>query len=209
MVERQIRARGLRTPAVLEAMAAVPRHLFVDESYIAQAYEDHPLPIGHGQTISQPYMVALLADALGPGPGDRVLDIGTGSGYQCAVLGRMAPWVVSVELVGGLASSAACVLRRLGYANVACIVGDGSTCGFLRTHFDCIGVAAAAPEIPAVYCDLLAEGGRLVLPVGSPGLQQLLRVRRLGGRFIEESLTSCVYVPLRGAGAGGRSDRFD
>ncbi|MBI3890656.1 MAG: methyltransferase domain-containing protein [Candidatus Wallbacteria bacterium] len=180
-------------------MRRVPRHLFVPPELIEQAYEDHPLPIGCDQTISQPYIVALMSDAVLAGPGRRLLDIGTGSGYQCAVLAQLGASVITVELFPHLAARAGAILRHLHYTDAHCVIGDGSHPGFLRSRFDGIVVAAAAPEVPSSLCDLLNEGAHLVIPVGEPGLQQLMRIRRRGHRFTNEILTSCVFVPLRGA----------
>jgi protein-L-isoaspartate(D-aspartate) O-methyltransferase len=200
MVDSQLAARGLRDLSVLEAMRQVPRHLFVPEASVDEAYEDHPLSIGHGQTISQPYMVGLMTELLRAGPGKRILDVGTGSGYQAAVLGALGAQVLSVEYVPALAARAAAVLTRLGLSNVSVIAGDGSAPDFLKGEFDGIVVAAATDAVPGKLVRKLADGGRLLLPVGERQSQHLLLVERHGERFAEHRLLGCVFVPLRGEG---------
>jgi len=202
MVRTQIAARGVRDPRVLEAMRRVPRDRFVPASHRADAWADRPVPIGHGQTISQPYMVALMSEALGLRGSERVLEVGTGSGYQAAVLGELAAEVFSVERIAELGERAARTLAELGCVNVIVLIGDG--CAGLPAHapFDAILVAAAAPDVPAALRDQLADGGILVVPVGeSAAVQVLTTVRRTGSRFALEEGTGCRFVPLIGKGA--------
>lgn len=202
MVRTQIAARGVRDPRVLEAMRRVPRDRFVPASHRADAWADRPVPIGHGQTISQPYMVALMSEALGLRGSERVLEVGTGSGYQAAVLGELAAEVFSVERIAELGERAARTLEELGSANVTVLIGDG--CAGLAAYapFDAILVAAAAPDVPAALRDQLADGGILVVPVGeSAAVQVLTMVRRTGSRFSLEEGTGCRFVPLIGKGA--------
>lgn len=198
MVEKQIRARGVRDSRVLSAMRTVPRHAFVPSEFLAQAYNDQPLSIGEGQTISQPYMVAAMSEALELTGDERVLEIGTGSGYQTAVLSVLAREVFSVETHASLKEEARERLERLGYRNIEIQVGDGSLGWPERAPFDAILVTAAAPLIPPPLVEQLAEGGRLLLPVGSSEAQQLLRVRRRGGTLSNERLFHCRFVPLIG-----------
>ena len=198
MVERQIKARGIKNERVLEAMRKVPRHLFVPSESLDSAYSDRPLPIGHGQTISQPYMVAVMTEALEIEGGEKVLEIGTGSGYQAAVLAEVAGHVVTTERVPELAEEARTKLRDLGYANVDVIVTDGSAGFPERSPYDGIIVTAGAPEIPGVLVEQLAEGGRLVIPVGNNYQQTLTRVRKRAGDYVTERLEGCVFVPLIG-----------
>jgi protein-L-isoaspartate(D-aspartate) O-methyltransferase len=177
MVENQIRLRGIVEPRVLEAMLRVPRHEFVHENHRAQAYEDHPLPIGAGQTISQPYIVASMLAALELKPTDRVLEVGTGSGYVTALLGELAAEVFSIERHAPLAEEAGKILNGLGYKNVQIFVGDGSQGLPQYAPFDAITVAAAAPELPETLLGQLSEGGRMIVPVGSAESQQLQLIR--------------------------------
>ncbi|HXH07426.1 MAG TPA: protein-L-isoaspartate(D-aspartate) O-methyltransferase [Vicinamibacterales bacterium] len=201
MVDTQIAARGITDPRVLEAMRRVPRHLFVPPALAASAYEDRPLPIGEGQTISQPYMVAAMTAALAPPPEARILEVGTGSGYQAAVLAQLAREVVSIERLPRLAERARRALESAGITNVTVVTGDGSLGYAPRQPYDGILVAAAAPEIPRALVDQLAPGGRLVIPVGSPGLQVLTIVtRRPDGSTTTEVGEGCVFVPLVGHG---------
>ncbi|HKT47271.1 MAG TPA: protein-L-isoaspartate(D-aspartate) O-methyltransferase [Candidatus Acidoferrales bacterium] len=198
MVEQQIRRRGVTDPAVLEAMRSVPRHEFVAAQYQAQAYEDGPLPIGGGQTISQPYMVAVMTAALELKPPDRVLDVGTGSGYQAAVLSRIAQEVYAVEVREDLCAEAKQRLERLGYGNVRVFCRDGTLGLAEHAPYDGILVAAAAPAVPEPLLGQLAEGGRLVIPVGDAGYQELELVRLRGGRLERRRLDACQFVPLIG-----------
>ncbi|MEJ2700680.1 MAG: protein-L-isoaspartate(D-aspartate) O-methyltransferase [Desulfuromonadales bacterium] len=200
MVERQIKGRGVKDPIVLEAMLQVPRHLFVEEALQGQAYGDFPLPIGEKQTISQPFMVAFMTEALQLQGVEKVLEIGTGSGYQAAILSRIASRVFSVERIPELARRARRVLDSLGYNNVNIRLSDGTFGWEEEAPFDGIMVTAGAPSIPQKYKEQLAVGGRLVIPVGSKGSQVLKRVTRRGKTdFGEEDLLDCRFVPLVGA----------
>jgi protein-L-isoaspartate(D-aspartate) O-methyltransferase len=199
MVDDQIASRGVRDPAVLRAFREVPREEFVPAEMQEFAYEDTPLPIGENQTISQPYIVALMTEALELTPASRVLDVGTGSGYGAAILSRIASEVFTIERIGSLARQAQERLKRLGYDNVHVHEGDGSLGWQEHAPYDAIVVAAGSPEIPRHLLDQLTEGGRLVIPVGaSPGLQRLLRVRRSGDRIQQENLGDVRFVPLIG-----------
>jgi protein-L-isoaspartate(D-aspartate) O-methyltransferase len=198
MVVRQIRDRGIRSARVLDAMQAVPRHLFVPREHIAEAYADEPLPIGEGQTISQPFMVAAMSEALSLEGRERVLEVGAGSGYQAAVLALLARDVIGMESQPALAASARERLARLGFTNVQIEEGDGSLGWPVAALYDAILVAAAAPAVPPPLVDQLAEGGRLVIPVGTPEHQELIRVVKNDGRTTSESLYSCRFVPLLG-----------
>ena len=198
MVETQIIARGVRDPRVLEAMRKVPRHRFVDPSQRSQAYEDHPLPIPGNQTISQPYIVALMTELLDLKPGSRVLEIGTGSGYQSAVLGELAKEVYTIEIVPELARLAAERLRELGYSNVTVREGDGYRGWPEHAPFDAIIVTAAPERIPEPLIDQLAAGGVMVIPVG--GFFQELKVFRKGsdGNVTEKDILPVRFVPMTG-----------
>ena len=198
MVEEQIRERGIGSPRVLEALLAVPRHKFVPEESAGAAYADQPLPIGEGQTISQPYMVAVMTEAMELTGSERVLEVGTGSGYQAAVLSLLAREVYTVESVSSLAIVARRRLARLGYLNVHVHAGDG-TLGLPEfAPFEAIVVTAAAPKIPPPLVEQLAEGGRLVIPVGQADHQELLQVRKAGGEAFSRVLHYCRFVPLVG-----------
>ncbi len=198
MVESQLRARGIRDERVLAAMFHVPRHEFVSGEYRDQAYEDHPIPIGEGQTISQPYIVAIMLEALALGPADAVLEVGTGSGYQTALLSELTRQVYSVERHASLARAAQVTLARLGYANVEVLLGDGSQGLPERAPFDAIVVSAAAPQIPAPLFEQLREGGRMVIPVGPAHAQELQLVRKHRGEPVITNLERCRFVPLIG-----------
>jgi protein-L-isoaspartate(D-aspartate) O-methyltransferase len=198
MVEKQIRGRGIRDPRVLAAMLTVPRHAFIPPQFLAEAYNDQPLAIGNGQTISQPFMVASMTEALELSPEDRVLEIGTGSGYQAAVLSVLARAVYTVESLPELGEAARERLARMGYNNVRVRIGDGTLGWPDEAPFDAILVTAAAPLIPPPLTAQLADGGRLVLPVGSVDTQDLLRIRRRGADLITESFYQCRFVPLVG-----------
>jgi protein-L-isoaspartate(D-aspartate) O-methyltransferase len=200
MVADQIVGRGIRDPRVLAAMTAVPRDAFVTERDRGQAYEDHPLPIGSGQTISQPYIVARMTELLAVGPGDRVLDVGTGSGYQAAVLAELGCRVTSIERERQLAASARDRLTRLGYGDrVTVETGDGTLGLPDGAPWDGIVVGAAAPGIPTPLREQLGDGRRLVIPVGTRREQQLVIVERHGSEWTERSDGACVFVPLVGA----------
>jgi protein-L-isoaspartate(D-aspartate) O-methyltransferase len=197
MVATQIASRGVSDPLTLAAMRKVARHLFVPPALAGQAYEDHPLPIGHGQTISQPYIVAFMTEALGLEGGETVLEVGTGSGYQAAVLGEIAARVYTVEIVAPLAEEAAALLKRLGYANVEVKAGDGYLGWPERAPFDAIMVTAAAPRVPEPLKQQLKDGGRLILPVGDEW-QELVVVTRRGDRFEEKRVLPVRFVPMTG-----------
>ncbi len=198
MVQEQIAARGVRDQPLLQAMQEVPRHLFVDEALRSQAYNDHPLSIGEGQTISQPYMVALMSDALGLTGREKVLEIGTGSGYQTAILAKLCDWVYSVERILALSRQAQRVLEQVGVFNVNLIVGDGSKGHPAEAPYDGIMVTAGAPQVPQPLLAQLREGGCLVVPVGDRSLQTLMRITRRDGEFISEDLGGCRFVNLIG-----------
>ncbi|HOS77224.1 MAG TPA: protein-L-isoaspartate(D-aspartate) O-methyltransferase [Syntrophales bacterium] len=201
MVETQLRSRGIRDERVLKALEAIPRHLFVDEALRDQAYFDHPLPIDAGQTISQPYIVALMTAALELRGSERVLEIGTGSGYQTAVLAALADQVFSIERVAPLASRARKILDALDDYNVAIRIGDGTYGWREESPFDAIIVTAGAPRVPRILVEQLAVGGRLVIPVGDRHTQDLVRVIRQSedaGDIKQEDLGGCRFVSLIG-----------
>ena len=198
MVEDQLRRRGISDPRVLEAMGKIPRHLFVPEDYRDSAYDDRPLPIGEGQTISQPYMVAIMTQSLELKGGERVLEIGTGSGYQAAVLAEVARELFTIERIPVLAERARKVLLELGYTNISFRTGDGSRGWPEEAPFDGIIVTAGAPEVPRSLKFQLREGGRLVIPTGPRYTQTLYKLTRRGDHFVEEDITGCVFVPLVG-----------
>jgi protein-L-isoaspartate(D-aspartate) O-methyltransferase len=195
MTDSQIRARGVRDPLVLAAMAKVPRHLFVPESLRAHAYADEPLPIGDGQTISQPYIVAYMTEVLGLRGGEKFLEIGTGSGYQTAILAEIAGEVWTVEIVETLALRARAILDDIGYTNIHYRLGDGSAGWPEAGPFDAIIVTAAAPRMPTALESQLAPGGRMIVPVGTD-LQELYLVRRGPKGFEKERLLAVRFVPL-------------
>ncbi len=198
MVEKQIRRRGISSPRVLEAMLAVPRHEFIPRASLAEAYADKPLPIGESQTISQPYIVASMTAALALSGTERVLEVGTGCGYQAAVLSRLAADVYTIESRLPLALAARARLEQLGYSNVHVHAGDG-TLGLPEcAPFDAILVTAAAPAPPAPLVEQLAEGGRLVIPVGPSDYQELLLIRKSAGQTMKRVLEECRFVPLVG-----------
>jgi protein-L-isoaspartate(D-aspartate) O-methyltransferase len=203
MLRRQIAERGIRDPAVLGALYSVPRHEFVPVEYLDLAYEDRPLPIGDGQTISQPYIVAYMTAALELGPDDRVLEVGTGSGYQTAVLAEIAREVFSIEIVPMLARRAARTLERLGYRNVHVLAGDAHVGLPRAAPFEAIVLTASPPDVPAELFEQLAPGGRLVAPVGGGGGQRIVRWRRTPAGFASESLIGVRFVPM----TGGEVDR--
>jgi len=197
MVASQIIARGVRDARTLAAMRQVPRHLFVPPGVVAEAYDDHPLPIGHAQTISQPYIVAFMTEALGLKGGETVLEVGAGSGYQSAVLSRIAARVFGIEIVEPLAREAAARLAKLGYTNVEIRAGDGYAGWPEHAPFDAIMVTAAAPRVPEPLKQQLKDGGRLILPVGDH-VQELIIVTRRGSRFEERSVLGVTFVPMTG-----------
>jgi len=201
MVQQQIEDRGVHDPAVLAAMRAVPRHRFVPEEHAHRSYDDHPLPIGEHQTISQPYIVAVMTQLLRLDSDDRVLEIGTGSGYQAAVLGEIAAEVYSIEIVTSLGLRAAGVLRDLGYDNVHVRVGDGYAGWPDQAPFDAVIVTAAPPQVPQPLLDQLADGGRLVVPEGDT-IQQLVLYTRKDGpegpHFERRPLLGVRFVPMTG-----------
>jgi protein-L-isoaspartate(D-aspartate) O-methyltransferase len=198
MIEKQLRRRGISAAEVLAAMQKVPRHEFVPVELRGQAYDDAPLPIGGGQTISQPYIVAAMTAALHLQPGNRVLEVGTGSGYQAAVLSLLAREVFTIERQPDLASSASQRLAHLGYATVHVHCGDG-TLGLPEfAPFDAILVAAAAPSVPKPLLDQLAEGGRIIIPVGDADSQELQLIEKRGDALPSRMLEGCRFVPLVG-----------
>jgi len=199
MVDRQLRARGIRSETVLEVMGGVPRERFLPSGQRHRAYRDQALPISQGQTLSQPYMVAVMTEALKLRPSDRVLEIGTGSGYQTAVLSPLASEVFSLERIPELSSRAKEVLWELACENVRLRVGDGSVGWPEEAPFDAILVTAGAPHVPeSLKAQLAEDGGRLVVPVGDRFIQELVRVTRNGEGFESEDLLSCRFVPLMG-----------
>jgi len=194
----RMQERGIRDLEILRAFDLVPRHLFVPQAVAHRAYEDAPIPIGYGQTASQPSLQALYMQILRVGHGDRVLEIGTGSGFQTAVLAHLAANVYSVERIRDLSIRAREVLDQLRLSNVALMVGDG-TIGWSRyAPYDAILVSAGGPEIPQPLLDQLAEGGRMLVPVGTREAQRLVLVRRFNGRFEHEEVLDCTFVPLLG-----------
>jgi protein-L-isoaspartate(D-aspartate) O-methyltransferase len=196
MVDSQLRARGVSDLRVLEAMSRVPREQFVAVEYRAQAYEDHPLPIGESQTISQPYIVALMLESLKLSPSDKVLEVGTGSGYATALLAGLTGQVFSIERHAVLADRAREVVRELGYGNVKIVTGDGSFGLKDSAPFDAILVSAAAPEVPAALVTQLAEGGRMIIPIGSGDSQQLQLIRMVSGKAAVSPRELVRFVPL-------------
>lgn len=198
MVAQQIAARGIRDPRVLEAMREVPRERFVSAAVLSQAFDDRALPLAEGQTISQPYMVARTCALANAPEGGRVLDVGTGSGYQAAVLAAMGLEVVSIERIPALAQRAREILEALGYP-VHVVVGDGTLGWPARAPYDAIVCAAAAPELPRSWAEQLRVGGRAVLPIGSRSMQTLTVIERVApDRFERTPYEPCVYVPLIG-----------
>jgi len=200
MVERQLRRRGIKDRHILDAFLTVPREVFVGPEYATLAYGDHPLPIEAGQTISQPYIVALMIKAAGIGPGDKVLEVGAGSGYAAAVIGRIARRVVAIERQHELVEVARERLGRLGYDNIEILEGDGTRGCPDEAPFDAILAAASGSHVPSALLDQLADGGRIVMPLGSPGwAQELVKVtKRPGGALERENLGGVRFVPLIG-----------
>ena len=198
MVEEQIVARGIRDPRVIAALKKIPRHLFVEEALQGQAYTDHPLPIGEKQTISQPYMVALMTEALQLTGKEKVLEIGAGSGYQTAVLAEIAQAVFSIERILALTLRARKLLEDLGYGNAEIKFSDGTQGWVEESPFDGIIVTAGAPDVPQPLVDQLAVGGRLVIPVGDAYVQDLLRITKTEEGIRKEDLGGCRFVKLIG-----------
>ena len=200
MIEKDLRPRGIRDQRVLEAMSRVPRHLFVAEKHRISAYQDRPLPIGDGQTISQPYIVALMTELLELKGSEKVLEVGTGSGYQAAVLSHLAREVYTIEIVPALAEKAADILGRLGYKNVWVKTGDGFFGWQEKGPFDAILVTAAAEKVPEPLWNQLREKGRLVMPLGGEQRgQKLVRIRKKAGKQHVENVTGVLFVPMTGA----------
>lgn len=199
MVSRQIQERGISNPAILKVMKKIPRHLFVPTKYQKQAYGDHPLPIGKGQTISQPYIVAFMTAALNVKPEDRILEIGTGSGYQAAVLAELGCEVYSIEIIGSLGERAKKILSRLGYGKVHLKIGDGHKGWAEKAPFDAIIVTCAPEEIPQPLVQQLKEGGKMIIPVGeSGGIQHLILGVKKGDGLVSRSVLPVRFVPMVG-----------
>lgn len=199
MLDRQLRRRGISDQRVLDAMAKVPREEFVDPELREQAYEDRPLAIGCRQTVSQPFIVASMLQSVAPQASDRVLEVGTGSGYQTALLAELAGTIVSIERYPELAETARERLQRMGYANVQVVVGDGTLGYPAAAPYDVILVSAAAPQVPPSLVDQLAMNGRMIVPVGNLEAQQLVLVRRSEAGMQASRLDGCAFVPLIGA----------
>ncbi|NIQ38945.1 MAG: protein-L-isoaspartate(D-aspartate) O-methyltransferase [Proteobacteria bacterium] len=198
MVEDQIIARGIKDPRVIDVMRKISRHLFVEEALQSQAYNDYPLPIGHGQTISQPYMVALMTEGLELEGHENVLEIGTGSGYQTAILAELAEKVYTIERIADLASRARRILDQLNCFNVEIKIFDGTYGWKEKAPFDAIMVTAGAPEIPQPLIEQLAVGGHMVIPVGEAGLQDLFKVTTEEHKVVKKNLGGCRFVKLIG-----------
>jgi len=198
MVNNQLIPRGITDEGVLGAMGKIHRHLFVEEALMGEAYNDHPLPIGHKQTISQPYIVALMTEALELTGNERTLEIGTGSGYQTAILAELSRAVYTVERIGPLLEKAKALLGQLGYSNIYFKTFDGTLGWHEHAPFDAIIVTAGAPKTPEPLLDQLAEGGRLVIPIGNRYSQDLIRVSRTKNTFKEKNLGGCRFVDLIG-----------
>jgi protein-L-isoaspartate(D-aspartate) O-methyltransferase len=198
MIQEQLKARGISDERVLAAFHKVPRHLFIPKEFQQESYADHPIPIGSGQTISQPYMVALMIQLLRLQGHERVLEIGTGSGYELAILAELALEVYSIERLPELANSALRRLEQLGYLNLDVSAGNGSLGWAEHAPYDGIIVSAGAPQLPRPLIDQLGEGGRLVIPIGSHQAQTLTLVEKRGAHLQMKEITSCVFVPLLG-----------
>jgi protein-L-isoaspartate(D-aspartate) O-methyltransferase len=197
MVAQQLERRGIADPRVLAAMGKVPRHRFAPAGLASMAYGDYPLPIGRGQTISQPYIVALMSEWAALAPGDKVLEVGTGSGYQAAVLSELTDQVFSMEILPDLAREATARLKDLGYSRVRVREGDGYLGWPEAAPFDAILVTAAAPQVPPALTEQLKEGGRLIIPLGAAGgAQDLVRLRLVQGKLVEEGRLPVRFVPL-------------
>ncbi|MCK4262215.1 protein-L-isoaspartate(D-aspartate) O-methyltransferase [bacterium] len=198
MVEIQLRGRGIKDERVLKAMEKIPRHRFLSKELEHSAYADHPLPIGEGQTISQPYMVALMTECMELEGNEKVLEIGTGSGYQAAILAKLAEEVYSIERVEKLSLKAKEILTQLGYTNVKLKVGDGTKGWKEHSSYQAIMVTAGSPDIPQTLLDQLSEGGRIVIPAGGTFSQELMVVRKRKGKAEARKVCGCVFVPLIG-----------
>ena len=198
MVDEQLIPRGISDARVLDAFRKVPRHHFVPVPYNVGSYGDHPLPIGSGQTISQPYIVALMTEALGLKGGERVLEVGTGSGYQAAILAELCGEAYTIEREKGLLEKSQKVLAKEGYDNIFFKCGDGTEGWLEEAPFDGIIITAAAPDVPEPLKEQLADGGRIVIPVGTLYSQMLVAVQKKGDEFSQENLCGCVFVPLIG-----------
>ncbi len=197
MVRQTIENRGVKNKTVLQSMRTVPRHLFIPQKNVPNAYEDRPLPIGYGQTISQPYIVAYMTDAIDPKPHQKVLEIGTGSGYQAAILSGLVKEVYTIEIIPELGNTAATRLKNLGYKNVAVKIQDGYFGWAAYAPFDAIIVTAAAEYIPPSLIEQLKDGGKIVIPIGSPFMNQMLMlVEKKGKKITTKSLMPVVFVPF-------------
>jgi protein-L-isoaspartate(D-aspartate) O-methyltransferase len=201
MVEEQLISRGVEDGRVTEVMRRIPRHLFVEEALWERAYEDHPLPIGEGQTISQPFMVGTMTQALALNGNERILEIGTGSGYQTAILAELSDQVFTIERFENLSKVAQENLRQLRYNNIVFRVGDGCLGWREFSPYDGILVTAGAPEVPKSLFDQMKDGGRMVVPIGGSKSQDLVLVRKIGNSMKHETICGCVFVPLIGRGA--------
>lgn len=209
MVEEQLIPRGIRDKRILDAIGKVPRHIFIEEALRDRAYGDHALPIGERQSISQPYMVALMTEALELTGMERVLEIGTGSGYQTAILAELAAKVYSIERIKVLAHRARMILDGLKYLNIVIKVFDGTYGWHDEAPFDAIIVTAGAPAIPQTYIEQLKEGGRIIIPVGDRSSQVLKKGVKMGGGIVSKDLTSCLFVPLVGTFAWKKEEDND
>jgi len=198
MVERQLRARGISDERVLEVMTDLPREKFIGSAHRHEAYEDRPVPIGSGQTISQPYIVAIMSQELAVGPDHRVLDVGAGSGYQTAILARLVKEVFAIERIAELAERVDAVLADLGIDNVNLMTGDGTLGWPEEAPFDRIICGAAGPEVPEAWIEQLAEGGRIVMPVGGPEVQNLIAIDKQGGKITRRHICGVRFVKLIG-----------
>ncbi len=201
MVAEQLLPRGIAHAGVLAAMRAVPRHEFIPAGLRDEAYDDHPVPIGHGQTISQPYIVAFMTEQLAPQPGDRVLEIGTGSGYQAAILARLVKEVFTIEIVAPLAGRATADLARLGYKNIHVRAGDGYLGWPEAAPFDAIIVTCAPDHVPEPLVAQLREGGRMIIPVGGRRSQELILLEKRGGKLEQRAVLPVRFVPMTGRAA--------
>lgn len=198
MVRDQLIARGIRDERVLSAFLKVPRHRFVEEGLRPMAYNDHPLSIGQRQTISQPYIVAYMLEALALKPNERVLEVGTGCGYQTAILAELVEQVYSIERISGLLLKARSALKSLGYRNIHLKLGDGTLGWPEQAPFDAIIVAAASPQVPRPYLDQSSENGRFILPIGGEMAQELVLYRKEAGEWRSQTLSGCRFVKLKG-----------